>query len=159
MENDLKKYEDKCPLIVILDGYMDIGIPLDEKWEDVIRKMNDSSISSNLYLSILVSYIEYAIAISNFNMTKYDNILIKKIVFDLNDFLKRYQNEPPIVINDLGYNNDNQIELNPNFHTVRIFGCIKVYGLIMNGEVPNKPPFLKLKNNNLFIGISCVTYI
>lgn len=98
---DLTKFEGECPTIVVFSTYMDIRIPLTKKWKKIINEKEDKP---NTYHNNLIDYISEQIELSGFNMKSIGNLLIKKIVFNENNYY-RYNNIEgfPITINDLGY--------------------------------------------------------
>ena len=98
---DLTKFEGECPIIVVFSTYMDIRIPLTKKWKKIINEKEDKP---NTYHNNLIDYISEQIELSRFNMKSVGNLLIKKIVFNKNNYY-RYNNIGgfPITINDLGY--------------------------------------------------------
>lgn len=116
---DLTKFEGECPNIVIFGTYMDIRVPLTKKWKKIINERGDKP---NTYHNCLISYISEQIALSGFNMKSIGNLLIKGIVFNQNDYYK-YNDVGgfPATINNLGYWDKNRVELNEDFHTVRLF--------------------------------------
>lgn len=97
---DLTKFEGECPTIVVFSTYMDIRIPLTKKWKKIINEKEDKP---NTYHNNLIDYISEQIELSGFNMKSIGNLLIKKIVFNENNYY-RYNNIEgfPITINDLG---------------------------------------------------------
>lgn len=111
---DLTKFEGECPTIVVFSTYMDIRIPLTKKWKKIINEKEDKP---NTYHNNLIDYISEQIELSGFNMKSIGNLLIKKIVFNENNYY-RYNNIEgfPITINDLGYWNKNRVRLNEDFH-------------------------------------------
>lgn len=121
---DLTKFEGECPNIVIFGTYMDIRVPLTKKWKKIINERGDKP---NTYHNCLISYISEQIALSGFNMKSIGNLLIKGIVFNQNDYYK-YNDVGgfPATINDLGYRDKNRVELNEDFHTVRLFNTVSV---------------------------------
>lgn len=125
---DLTKFEGECPNIVVFGTYMDIRVPLTKKWKKIINERGDKP---NTYHNCLISYISEQIALSGFNMKSIGNLLIKGIVFNQNDYYK-YNDVGgfPATINDLGYWDKNRVELNEDFHTVRLFNTVSVYGLM-----------------------------
>jgi hypothetical protein len=98
------------------------------------------------------------IELSGFNMKSIGNLLIKKIVFNENNYY-RYNNIEgfPITINDLGYWNKNRVRLNEDFHTVRLFNTVSVYGLIFGSIKQNN--FIMLENDIMQIKVGGITYI
>lgn len=100
---DLTKFEGECPTIVVFSTYMDIRIPLTKKWKKIINEKEDKP---NTYHNNLIDYISEQIELSGFNMKSIGNLLIKKIVFNENNYY-RYNNIEgfQITINDLGYCN------------------------------------------------------
>lgn len=119
---DLTKFEGECPIIVVFSTYMDIRIPLTKKWKKIINEKEDKP---NTYHNNLIDYISGQIELSGFNMKSIGNLLIKKIVFNENNYY-RYNNIEgfPITINDLGYWDKNRVRLNEDFHTVRLFNVL-----------------------------------
>lgn len=121
---DLTTFEGECPIIVVFSAYMDIRIPLTKKWKKIINEKEDKP---NTYHNNLIDYISEQIELSGFNMKSIGNLLIKKIVFNENNYY-RYNNIEgfPITINDLGYWDKNGVRLNEDFHTVRLFNTVSV---------------------------------
>lgn len=152
---DLTKFEGKCPTIVVFSTYMDIRIPLTKKWKKIINEKEDKP---NTYHNNLIDYISEQIELSGFNMKSIGNLLIKKIVFNENNYY-RYNNIEgfPITINDLGYWNKNRVRLNEDFHTVRLFNTVSVYGLIFGSIKQNN--FIMLENDIMQIKVGGITYI
>lgn len=72
---DLTKFEEECPTIVVFNTYMDIRVPLTKKWKKIINERGDKP---NTYHNCLISYISEQIALSGFNMKSVGNLLIKK---------------------------------------------------------------------------------
>lgn len=140
---DLTKFEGECPIIVVFSTYMDIRIPLTKKWKKIINEKEDKP---NTYHNNLIDYISGQIELSGFNMKSIGNLLIKKIVFNENNYY-RYNNIEgfPITINDLGYWDKNRVRLNEDFHTVRLFNTVSVYGLIFESIKQNN--FIMLEND------------
>ena len=105
---DLTKFEEECPTIVVFNTYMDIRVPLTKKWKKIIDKREDKP---NTYHNNLINYISEQIELSGFNMKSIGNLLIKGIVFNQNDYYK-YNDVGgfPATINDLGYWDRNQPE-------------------------------------------------
>lgn len=126
---DLTRFEGECPNIVVFGTYMDIRVPLTKKWKKIINERGDKP---NTYHNCLISYISEQIALSGFNMKSIGSLLIKGIVFNQNDYYK-YNDVGgfPATINDLGYWDKNRVELNEDFHTVRLFNTVSVYDLII----------------------------
>lgn len=119
---DLTKFEGECPNIVVFGTYMDIRVPLTKKWKKIINERGDRP---NTYHNCLISYISEQIALSGFNMKSIGNLLIKGIVFNKNDYYRHNDiGGFPATINDLGYWDKNRVELNENFHTVRLFNTV-----------------------------------
>lgn len=85
---DLTKFEEECPTIVVFNTYMDIRVPLTKKWKKIIDKREDKP---NTYHNNLINYISEQIELSGFNMKSVGNLLIKKIVFNKNNYY-RYNN-------------------------------------------------------------------
>lgn len=85
---DLTKFEGECPIIVVFSTYMDIRIPLTKKWKKIINEKEDKP---NTYHNNLIDYISGQIELSGFNMKSIGNLLIKKIVFNENNYY-RYNN-------------------------------------------------------------------
>lgn len=63
----------------------------------------------------------------------------------------------PATINDLGYWDKNRVELNENFHTVRLFNTVSVYGLMFGPIKQNN--FITLENDIMQINVGSITYI
>ena len=80
------------------------------------------------------------------------------IVFNENNYY-RYNNIEgfPITINDLEYWNKNRVRLNEDFHTVRLFNTVSVYGLIFGSIKQNN--FIMLENDIMQIKVGGITYI
>lgn len=152
---DLTKFEEECPTIVVFNTYMDIRVPLTKKWKKIIDKREDKP---NTYHNNLINYISEQIELSGFNMKSVGNLLIKKIVFNKNNYY-RYNNIGgfPITINDLGYWDKNRVKLNEDFHTVRLFNTVSVYGLIFGSIKQNN--FITLENDIMQINVGSITYI
>lgn len=152
---DLTKFEEECPTIVVFNTYMDIRVPLTKKWKKIINERGDKP---NTYHNCLISYISEQIALSGFNMKSVGNLLRKKIVFNKNNYY-RYNNIGgfPITINDLGYWDKNRVKLNEDFHTVRLFNTVSVYGLIFGSIKQNN--FIMLENDIMQIKVGGITYI
>lgn len=51
---DLTKFEEECPTIVVFNTYMDIRVPLTKKWKKIIDKREDKP---NTYHNNLINYI------------------------------------------------------------------------------------------------------
>lgn len=115
---DLTTFEGECPIIVVFSAYMDIRIPLTKKWKKIINEKEDKP---NTYHNNLIDYILEQIALSGFNMKSIGNLLIKKIVFNENNYY-RYNNIGgfPATINDLGYWDRNRAELNEDFELYKV---------------------------------------
>ena len=91
-------------------------------------------------------------------MKSIGNLLIKGIVFNQNDYYKYNNIEGfPITINDLGYWDKNRVEPNEDFHTVRLFNTVSVYGLIFESIKQNN--FIMLENDIMQIKVGGITYI
>jgi hypothetical protein len=152
---DLTKFEGECPTIVVFGTYMDIRVPLTKKWKRIIDEKEDKP---NTYHNNLIDYISEQIELSGFNMKRTGNLLIKQIVFNENDYY-RYNDVGgfPAVINDLGYWDKNRVELNKNFHTVRLFDAITIYGLLFSGIKENN--FITLENDIMRIDVGSIAYI
>lgn len=153
---DLTKFEGECPIIVVFNTYMDIRVPLTKKWKKVI---DEKKKNPNKYNDNLIDYILEQIALSGFNMKRTGNLLIKKIDFNINNYY-RYNNTEgwfPAIINDLGYCDGNKMKLNEDFHTVKIFGAVKVYGLLF-GSIKERD-FIILENDVMKISTTSITYI
>ena len=63
----------------------------------------------------------------------------------------------PATINNLGYWDKNRVELNEDFHTVRLFNTVSVYGLMFGPIKQNN--FITLENDIMQINIGSITYI
>lgn len=152
---DLTKFEGECPNIVVFGTYMDIRVPLTKKWKKIINERGDKP---NTYHNCLISYISEQIALSGFNMKSIGNLLIKGIVFNQNDYYK-YNDVGgfPATINDLGYWDKNRVEPNEDFHTVRLFNTVSVYGLMFGPIKQNN--FITLENDIMQINVGSITYI
>lgn len=87
---DLTKFEGECPIIVVFSTYMDIRIPLTKKWKKIINEKEDKP---NTYHNNLIDYISGQIELSGFNMKSIGNLLIKKIVFNENNYYRYNKNE------------------------------------------------------------------
>lgn len=72
---DLTKFEEECPTIVVFNTYMDIRVPLTKKWKKIIDKREDKP---NTYHNNLINYISEQIELSGFNMKSVGNLLIGK---------------------------------------------------------------------------------
>ena len=152
---DLTKFEGECPNIVIFGTYMDIRVPLTKKWKKIINERGDRP---NTYHNCLISYISEQIALSGFNMKSIGNLLIKGIVFNKNDYYRHNDiGGFPATINDLGYWDKNRVELNENFHTVRLFNTVSVYGLMFGPIKQNN--FITLENDIMQFYVGSITYI
>lgn len=57
---DLTKFEEECPTIVVFNTYMDIRVPLTKKWKKIINERGDKP---NTYHNCLISYISEQIAL------------------------------------------------------------------------------------------------
>lgn len=154
-DRGLKPTEGECPNIVVFGTYMDIRVPLTKKWKKIINERGDKP---NTYHNCLISYISEQIALSGFNMKSIGNLLIKGIVFNQNDYYK-YNDVGgfPATINDLGYWDKNRVEPNEDFHTVRLFNTVSVYGLMFGPIKQNN--FITLENDIMQINVGSITYI
>lgn len=91
-------------------------------------------------------------------MKSIGNLLIKGIVFNKNDYYRHNDiGGFPATINDLGYWDKNRVELNENFHTVRLFNTVSVYGLMFGPIKQNN--FITLENDIMQINVGSITYI
>lgn len=81
---DLTKFEEECPTIVVFNTYMDIRVPLTKKWKKIIDKREDKP---NTYHNNLINYISEQIELSGFNMKSIGNLLTPK------SLLKKSANE------------------------------------------------------------------
>lgn len=151
----MTKFEGECPIIVVFGTYMDIRVPLTKKWKKIINEKEDKP---NTYHNNLIDYISEQIELSEFNMKRTGNLLIKQIVFNENNYYRYNEADGfPAVINDLGYWDKNRVELNENFHTVRLFGVITIYGLLFGDIKENN--FITLENDIMQIKTGSITYI